>query len=205
MSDMWNEIYHAKAPEDRSWTQERALMSMEFVGRSEIAHAASIIDVGGGSSMFVDDLLADGYQDITVLDIASLAIDEARSRVAANPGDAERVRWLVADVLQWTPDRVYTLWHDRAVFHFLVEQRDREQYRRVMMQAVEPRGFAIIATFAPSGPDACSGLPVQRWSCAELAAAFGSEFSHIDETEQPHLTPWGASQPFSWVLLRRTS
>ena len=161
--------------------------------------ATSIIDIGGGASRFVDALVDRGYEDLTVLDISSVALDEARGRIPESS-----VTWIVDDVTTWHPERTFQLWHDRAVLHFLVDPADQARYVATATAALEPGAHLILATFAHSGPVTCSGLAVQRWSARELADLFGAAFTLLESAVKDHRTPWGAVQPFTWTLLRRT-
>jgi SAM-dependent methyltransferase len=172
-----------------------------MLDRLGVSTDASVIDVGGGASRLVDRLLERGHTDVTVLDIAAHSLTIARHRL----GDrAVKVRWLTADVRSWRPDRTFEVWHDRAVFHFLVTDDDRRSYLDVLRTAVPVGGFVIMATFALDGPEQCSGLPVVRYDPLSLVAVLGEGFTiHIAES-QLHATPWGAHQPFTWVGATRT-
>jgi trans-aconitate methyltransferase len=188
-----------------SWTQAEPIMSLRLVEQLPIKHEDAIVDIGAGESTLIDALLARGYHDLTALDAAPHALDRARSRlIAAGQTTAgANVTWEVADVLTWRPKRRYRLWHDRAVFHFLTEPAERATYRDLAASTVTPGGFLIIATFAHDGPPHCSGLPVERYGSAELAAVFASHFTaHLADDEQQH-TPWGAVQHFTWLVLQR--
>lgn len=149
--------------------------------------------MGGGASTLVDDLLHRGWSDLTVLDIAGLAMEAAKARLRQA---AERVQWLVADVTQWNPERTYDIWHDRAVFHFLTEPEQRAAYRQALEAVTAQDSIVVVATFAPDGPEQCSGLPVQRYDAAALAAEFGPAFSLLREWREEHRTPTGGNQAF---------
>ena len=172
--------------------------SLFFIDAAHLSVDDAIIDVGAGASRLVDVLLARGYRDVTVLDVSPSAIAETRERVRS-----DEVHWIVDDVTAWAPTRTYQLWHDRAVFHFLVAPSDQERYVTTVTRSLAPGGALLLATFAPSGPTACSGLAVQRWSVNELADRFAEEFTLISSASRDHVTPWGFVQPFTWVLLRR--
>jgi hypothetical protein len=165
-----------------------------------IAHDAAIIDVGGGASHLAGRLLAHGFSNITVLDLSSQSLKLARCELGA---DAARVQWLEQDVLDWTPPRTYVLWHDRALFHFLVQVAERERYLATLRAAVPAGGRALIATFAADGPDRCSGLPVARYDANELAAIFDDSFSMLITRRERHRTPTNSLQPFTWLGLER--
>lgn len=182
--------------------------SLELLDRADLGDRDPIIDVGGGSSTFVDALLARGHRDITVLDLSASAIAEARARVEARPSahsdvSDPQLEWIVADVTTFTPTRTYSLWHDRAVFHFLVDAVDQERYLATVREVLCPGGWLMLATFARNGPERCSGLPVRRWSAAELGAFFAPEFELVEQFVRDHHTPWGGVQPFTWVLMHR--
>jgi SAM-dependent methyltransferase len=196
----WETVHQAKAPTEVSWYQEHAARSMDFIRRTGVARAGRIIDVGGGVSTLVDDLLAEGYSDVTVLDISPAALDVARSRL----GDAAaRVTWIEADVLcADLPAGSYDLWHDRAVFHFLTEEADRARYVECVRRAVKPGGHVIVATFAGDGPTQCSGLDVVRYDPESLHGAFGDEFRLVDSAGETHVTPAGSEQSFVYCYCR---
>ena len=197
-SEHWNEVYTRKAATDVSWFQPEATLSLELIRAAGLPPTAAILDVGAGASTLVDGLVADGYSDITLLDIAPSALAATRSRV----GDA-RVQYEIADVTTWQAKRSYDLWHDRAVFHFLTSESDRDAYRSVLSHAVPCGGHVVIATFADDGPQRCSGLPVQRYSASELVNEFGSLLSPMDTRRQSHVTPGGSEQRFVFVRFRR--
>jgi len=163
-------------------------------------HRASIIDVGGGASVLVDDLLADGFQDVAVLDISEAALEVARKRLGK---DALKVSWIVADVTEWQPSRTWNVWHDRAVFHFLTENSQQERYIAALSAAVPVSGAVVMSTFALDGPDKCSGLPVQRYSPESLAKRLGCRFELMEGGADTHVTPSGAEQKFTYAVLRR--
>ncbi len=196
----WDERYRATTPEERSWTEPSPTSTLEILDRLDLAPDAPVVDVGGGASRLVDALLERGFSDLTVLDLAESALAEARARLGAAAG---RVTWVGADVTAWEPGRTYALWHDRAVFHFLVEPSARAAYRERLEGATVPGSYAVLATFAPDGPDTCSGLPVTRWAPAELAAEIGDAFEPLLEGRREHVTPWGSTQPFTWLVARR--
>jgi trans-aconitate methyltransferase len=156
-----------------------------------------VIDVGAGASNLIDSLATLGFSDLSVLDISPAALDLSRRRLGANA----LVTWLAADLLEWVPTRRYDVWHDRAVLHFLVGS-EIERYRRTLRRALAPGGAAIIATFAPDGPERCSGLPVTRYSADELTAMLGAGFSLVEQRREHHITPSGGDQPFTWVAAR---
>jgi 2-polyprenyl-3-methyl-5-hydroxy-6-metoxy-1,4-benzoquinol methylase len=196
----WTQVYEDKAPTAVSWYQEAPEASLRALGRFGASPSSSLIDVGGGASNLVDALLEQGWQDITVLDIAVPALEAAKARLGAL---ADKVQWEVADVTDWRPARQFDVWHDRAVFHFLTEPEQRAAYRRALLAGLAPGGVVIMATFALDGPDRCSGLPVQRYDAASLAEEMGDRFQLIDGWREEHVTPWGAKQSFNWCAFHR--
>jgi SAM-dependent methyltransferase len=197
----WDRIYTVKPIDKVSWYREHLDASLHFIERAALPSSAAIIDVGGGASPLVDDLLTKGYTKITVLDISDAALKAAKARV----GDASSVRWIVGDVTQTKLETShYDLWHDRAVFHFLTDAIDRARYVDGATQAIKPSGFLIVATFAPEGPLQCSGLPVNRYSAPQLADQF-TDFRLIESVREEHYTPAGTIQPFTYVFMQRRS
>lgn len=196
----WEGVYGAKAPESVSWYQPQASRSLELIKESGVGPFGRIIDVGAGASVLVDNLLDAGYRDLTVLDISAAALERARSRLGARAGD---VTWIESDVTGTDlPAGAFDLWHDRAVFHFLVDPGDRQAYLQVLRRALRPGGYVIIATFAEDGPERCSGLPVQRYSPQQLHAQLGDAFALVQHEREEHRTPGGAVQRFQYSLLR---
>ncbi len=196
----WENVYATKATDSVSWFQRSAGTSLAMIRAAAVAHDAAIIDIGGGASVLLDELFAAGFRDITVLDIAESALAASKTRLGPRAKD---VHWIVADILSWKPERSYDLWHDRAVFHFLTAAGERAVYRATLEQALRPGGWLIIGTFAPEGPQRCSGLPVQRWSPDALAAELGAGFQLAASTREEHRTPGGAVQTFTWCRFRR--
>lgn len=196
----WTHVYKAKAPTAVSWYQETPEPSLRALNRFGASASSSLVDVGGGASNLVDALLGQGWQDITVLDIAAPALEAAKARLGAM---ADKVRWEIADITNWHPARRFDVWHDRAVFHFLTEPKQREAYRFALSHGVAEGGLVVIATFALDGPEKCSGLPVQRYDPIGLAAEMGDELRLIEGWPEEHVTPWGASQSFNWCAFRR--
>lgn len=194
----WDDRYSASSPDGVSWFQERPAVSLELIAAAGPHRTASLIDVGGGAARLVEYLLADGWSDITVLDVSDVALDEARARVGPNP----RVQWIEQDLLAWHPSRRYDVWHDRAVFHFLVNEGERQKYREVMSEALAPNATIIVGTFAIDGPRQCSGLPVARYDAEALVSTLGTTFEVLATKNEEHVTPDGNTQPFTWVELR---
>lgn len=197
----WEQVYETKAPDAVSWYAPHLDESLQFIRRTGVALDAHIVDVGGGESTLVDDLLDAGHQHISVLDISAKALEVCRARLGER---AAGVSWLVADALEHSFDAgSVDVWHDRAVFHFLTDPRQREAYVAQVMRALKPGGFAIVGTFGPLGPTQCSGLPVTRYSSDELHEQFGAAFHLLDHSTSVHTTPWGSSQQFVYCFCRR--
>jgi ubiquinone/menaquinone biosynthesis C-methylase UbiE len=186
-----------------SWFQPHAESSLGFIHATGVGKDAAIIDVGGGASTLVDDLVSEGYSDLTVLDLSAAALEAARKRL----GERERgVRWIEADITEVNlPDNRYDVWHDRAVFHFLTAPEQREAYVRTVFRSVKPGGHVIVATFAEDGPDKCSGLPVMRYSPDGLHDEFGEAFTLLQHRKEAHHTPSGSVQQFVYCYCRRIS
>jgi SAM-dependent methyltransferase len=196
----WDKVYAAKAANSASWFQEHAVYSLSLLRDTGITRSGAIIDVGGGASTLVDDLLADGYSDVTVLDLSSAALFAARQRLGTL---ADKVQWLEADVTNVDlPKNRFEVWHDRAVFHFLTEPEQRRAYVEQVSHSVKPGGHVIVATFAEDGPTQCSGLPVKRYSAGELHEEFGEAFTLVKHVEEAHHTPSGAVQQFVYCYCR---
>ena len=196
----WEAVYGQKGPEQVSWYQPHLERSLEFLEAANLARDAAIIDVGGGTSTLVDDLLARGYLNITVLDISSKAIAAAKTRLGAM---ANMVQWTAADVTQADlPADAYDFWHDRAVFHFLREETERQRYVAAVRRSVKPGGHVLVATFGPDGPERCSGLDVVRYEPDQLHAEFGRDFKKVGAVTEVHTTPWGSEQQFIYCYCR---
>lgn len=196
----WQDVYRSKDESEVSWYQPLPGVSLDLIARSGLGPQARIVDVGGGASTLVDALLDRGFRNLTVLDIAEAALDRARVRLGER---AAAVSWVAADVTVWRPSVPFDLWHDRAVFHFLTGDEERRAWRATLSAALRPGGQVILATFAPDGPERCSGLPVRRWSAGELEAAFAPQFTLAESLAEDHVTPAGKVQRFTWCRLVR--
>jgi SAM-dependent methyltransferase len=183
-----------------SWFQQEPTVSLELIEELELPRDAAVLDVGGGTSRLAARLLERDFVDVSVLDVSARALARARAEMGAA---GERVRWLEHDVLSLHPQRRYDLWHDRAVFHFLVKPTDRARYLEVLDASLSEGGVMIVATFALDGPPTCSGLPVARYDEEGLAAQFGPQAVRLSARRERHRTPSGSEQPFTWVALRR--
>jgi SAM-dependent methyltransferase len=196
----WEQIYRNKLPTQVSWYQPHALRSLALIRRVSPPPNGAIIDVGGGASTLADDLLDAGYRDLTVLDLSAAALAEARIRLGSRAGS---VRWIEADILDASlPKTGYSVWHDRAVFHFLTAPGDRARYVAQVRRAVRSGGFVLVATFADDGPTQCSGLEVHRYSPEALHAEFGAPFRLMASEREEHVTPAGVRQAFIYCLCR---
>jgi 2-polyprenyl-3-methyl-5-hydroxy-6-metoxy-1,4-benzoquinol methylase len=196
----WEKIYREKAPDTLSWYRAHLETSLELIEEVAPARSAAIIDVGGGESTLVDDLLAHGYQDITVLDVSQTAIDVTKKRLGLT---AEHIHWLAADITSVElPPNAYDVWHDRAVFHFLTKLDQRVAYVRQVARAVRPGGHVLVSTFGPEGPEKCSGLEIVRYDAESLHAEFGVRFRMLESLKELHQTPFGTTQQFLYCLCR---
>jgi ubiquinone/menaquinone biosynthesis C-methylase UbiE len=197
----WDRVYTTKRADEVSWFQAEPTPSLAMIAAAGLGPDDPIIDVGGGASVLVDRLLDDGYRNLTVLDVSEAALAAARARLGAR---ATQVAWIAADVATWQPPAdAFALWHDRAVFHFLTAAADRAGYLGALARGLRPGGHLVLATFALSGPEKCSGLPVQRYSGETLQAALGPRYRLLREAAQPHVTPAGNRQDFTWCLFRK--
>lgn len=196
----WEQVYRTKGPDQVSWFQPEATLSLELIQQVAPARDSAIIDVGAGASTLVDGLLIAGYGRITVLDLSPAALAQAQQRL---PNAAGSVVWREADVLTADlPAAAFDVWHDRAVFHFLTSAADRARYVAQVRHAVRSGGYVLVATFAEDGPTRCSGLDVARYSPDALHSEFGSDFRLVDSRREEHDTPWGARQAFTYCLCR---
>jgi ubiquinone/menaquinone biosynthesis C-methylase UbiE len=197
----WDEVYALKPADKVSWFQSEPARALAMIAATGVGRDDPIVDVGGGASLLVDRLLDRGFRHLTVIDIAQTGLAVAQARLG--PRQA-RVTWLVQDVTNWQPPvESFALWHDRAVFHFLVDEGDRQGYRRALDRGLKRGGFVIVASFALTGPEKCSGLPVQRYSAETLQAALGPDYRLLDSQIERHVTPAGGSQDFLWCLFRK--
>ncbi len=198
----WENVYQTKGERDVSWFQECPEISLDLIRATGANVNSSIVDIGGGASRLVDALVAEGFAAITVLDVSEKALATAKARLGPQ---CAGVQWIVADVTAWEPSQTYDVWHDRAAFHFLTEPEDRAAYVERILRAVRPGGHVIIGTFAPDGPERCSGLPVVRHDAASLAKILGPGCELIESRNQAHQTPMGATQRFQFSRFRRLS
>lgn len=196
----WENIYQQKGTERVSWFRPHLEQSLHFIETACPAKDSAIIDVGGGASTLVDDLLSRGYSNVSVLDLSETAINAAKRRL----GDrADGVRWIVGDVCAADlPAPSCDFWHDRAVFHFLVEEDARKRYVQAVRHALKPGGHIVVATFGPQGPEKCSGLDVLRYDADRLHGEFGDAFVKLGSVTEQHVTPGGTEQQFIYCYCR---
>jgi SAM-dependent methyltransferase len=197
-AEHWDRTYRL-GETNRSWFQPAPEPSLRVLDAMGVSPAMSVIDVGGGSSRVVDALVARGHTDLAVLDVSQQAIDMARGRLGGSSG----VQWLVEDLLAWSPQRRWDVWHDRAVLHFFTTPEQQQRYLQALKHATTAGSVAVLATFAPDGPRRCSGLPVARYDGGRLAGLLGREWTQVVEDREEHVTPGGSTQPFTWAAFRR--
>lgn len=196
----WENVYQTKAPDSVSWYRPHLEKSLELIVRAAASRKAAIIDVGGGESTLVDDLLVLGYEKLSVLDISEKAINVCKERLGKK---ASEVTWLAANILESTlPVQFYDVWHDRAVFHFLTSSAQRKEYVRQVAKSVRPGGHVIVATFGPQGPEKCSGLTTMRYAADSLHGEFGARFELVESTIELHTTPFDTTQQFLYCYCK---
>jgi len=198
----WQNIYATKGEAELSWFQETPVPSLELLELVGAKPTFAIIDIGGGASRLVDSLLAQGFENITVLDLSAAALTSARARLGAK---SVKVKWIEADITEWKPLETYDVWHDRAAFHFLTGANEQSAYIRRLKEALRHGGHVIIGTFAPDGPEKCSGLPVVRHNAGSLSAILGADFILVDSRRHEHATPWHTLQKYQFSTFRRVA
>ena len=198
----WDSIYRGKSAQDVSWYQSKPALSLELIRHAQVSDDAPILDVGGGLSLLVDNLIAEGYSHIGVLDISANAIASTRQRLAEK---ADGIEWYAEDIMDFSPPHSYSIWHDRAVFHFLTEASDREKYIAVLKRVLSPAGQLIMAAFAIDGPTKCSGLDVVQYDAEKLKAELGEGFELLEQKAELHVTGSGVEQRFSYFRFIRTA
>lgn len=197
----WQGVYQSKGADSVSWYQPHLEVSLTLLTQAGMSADSRVIDVGGGASTLVDDMLDRGHRDVSVLDVSEEALAVSRRRLGDRAG---LVKWYVGDVLEFPlPPGGFEFWHDRAVLHFLTDRTDAARYAQVAANALVAGGYALVCGFAPDGPERCSGLPVVRRSATEIAAVFAPTFALVRERAERHRTPTGSEQSFTYALLRR--
>ena len=200
MQQHWENVYETKKPNEVSWTQPMPQTSLELIHALYLLKTASIIDIGGGESTLVDHLLEEGFENITVLDISSKALDKTKQRLGAK---AEKVKWIVADITEFKPDTTYDLWHDRATFHFLTTATQINKYIDIASNAV--KGFLTIGTFSENGPTKCSGLSITQYNEESLTALMKNRFERIKCITEDHTTPFNTKQNFLFCTFKKVA
>ena len=196
----WENIYSNKQMNEVSWFQQEPTTSLELIQKNTQSKDDAIIDIGGGDGFLVDNLLEMGYTNITVLDISANAINKAKERLGIN---ADKVKWIVSDITEFIPAEQYDIWHDRAVFHFLTQQKDIEYYKLLANKNISDNGHLILATFADDGPEKCSGLEVCKYSEKDMENSFSIVFKVKESFKYKHLTPFGTIQSFTFSVFRK--
>jgi trans-aconitate methyltransferase len=199
-SDHWNAVYSKKTEAELSWHQDDPSVTLDLMKWAGLATTSSVIDIGAGTSRLMDRLLDLGLNDLSALDLSDNALSASRARLGPR---GRSVKWIVGNITSWEPTRTYDIWHDRAVFHFLVNPADQIAYIQRLSRSVGPGGHAIMATFALDGPEKCSGFPVARYSPASLAETLGQSFSLVTHRFYLHRTPWDNPQSFQYSLFRK--
>lgn len=196
MKDHWQQVYGTKPVTEVSWYEPEPHRSLEMIRATGVAPDAPVIDIGGGASTLVDRLLAEGYTDLSVLDVSATALAHSRRRLGEKAGS---VQWIVSDILEFSPRRRYALWHDRAALHFLTEERSLSRYRAVLLESLAPGGHLVVATFGPQGPTRCSGLAIRRYDAKKLGKLLGPRFRLCAQALHRHATPMGTDQQFLYT------
>jgi SAM-dependent methyltransferase len=197
----WDAAY-AAGDTTRGWYQSQATMSMRLIEATELPRSASIVDVGSGASVLVDDLMGAGYTDVTCVDHSPVGLRVAQDRLGES---ASSVDWIVADLLEWEPPRTYDIWHDRAVLHFLLDEDAVAAYRRALLAGTDIGSWLVLGVFGPQGPQMCAGLPVRRYDDEAVDALLGSQFTRVERVVTDHVRPDGDTQQYLWTLARRES
>ena len=196
----WENIYANKQMNEVSWFQQEPTTSLALIQENTQSKDDAIIDIGGGDGFLVDNLLELGYTNITVLDISANAINKVKERLGIN---ADKVKWIISDITEFIPTEQYDIWHDRAVFHFLTQQKDIEYYKVLANENISANGYFILATFADDGPERCSGLQVCKYSEKDMENSFSTGFRMKESFKYKHLTPFGTIQNFTFSVFRK--
>lgn len=197
----WEDVYQKKDIEEVSWYQPKAETSMDYIGSFGLKKDAKIIDIGGGDSFLAENLLSEGYTNISVLDISEAALDRARSRMGAK---ADKIQWIVADASEFSPSEKYDLWHDRATFHFLTEAGEIAGYLKTLKNSVKKGGYVLMGTFSEKGPEKCSGIKIKQYSLHDLSELLENGFETMECKNVDHITPSGSVQNFSFCSFKKT-
>lgn len=198
----WESIYQTKKLTDVSWYQSKPITSLNFISELDLKKDAKIIDIGAGESFLASFLLADGFTDISILDISEEALDHARLRLGEK---AKNLKWITADISNFVPEDKYDLWHDRAAFHFLTEEKAIQNYLKTLENSINPGGFVILGTFSEKGPAKCSGLEIKQYSIDEMSDLLPDNFQKLHCENIDHITPSGAVQNFTFCSFKKKS
>lgn len=197
----WENIYKNKTDLEVSWYQNQPKSSFKLIAESGIDKESAIIDIGGGNSRLADNLLQAGYKNITVLDISKKALGRSQDRLDKK---AKQVKWVEADILDFSPSKKFALWHDRATFHFFTKNDQIKDYVKIASKAIRPEGFLVLATFSLSGPTSCSGLvDIRQYSEESITRVFNRNFKHLKSIHKTHTTPFNTTQDFMYTVFRR--
>ena len=196
----WEKVFETKAETEVSWYQKMPKTSLDFISKLNITKEAKIIDIGGGDSYLVDALLEQGYTNITVLDISAKAIERLKNRLGAK---ANKVTYIVSDILDFNPKETYDLWHDRASFHFQTDAHQIEKYADIVSKAIVNNGHMVIGTFSENGPKKCSGLDITQYSEVKMKSVFENNFDLLDSFTENHATPFDTIQNFIFCSFKR--
>lgn len=194
----WEAVYETKQPHEVSWTQENPKTSLDFIREIHLDKTAKIIDIGGGDSSLVDFLLAEGYENISVLDISANALERTKKRLGKN---AEKVTWIVSDITEFKPETAYDIWHDRATFHFLATAEEIKKYAEIAQKWIN--GYLIMGTFSENGPKKCSGLDIKQYSELEMEKQFAAHFKKLKCSNEDHITPFETKQNFIFCMFEK--
>ncbi len=193
----WENVYQNKTPEQVSWTQKFPKTSLDLIAQFDVDLSSKIIDVGGGDSHLVDFLIDEGYENISVLDISSKAIERSKGRLADKE---QNIHWIISNILDFMPETKYDVWHDRAAFHFLTSKKDIESYVKIVSQFAN---HIVLGTFSKNGPLKCSGLPISQYNAEDLQALLKSDFELVSSHYEDHTTPFDTQQNFLFCSFRR--
>ena len=189
----WEKVFATKQETEVSWYQQKPQTSINFFIENNISKDAKIIDIGGGDSYLIDNLLEMGFINLFLLDISSNAIERIKNRLGAK---SEKITFIVSDILDFQPEINFDVWHDRASFHFLTSEKDIAIYKNLVTNSVVKDGFLFLGTFSENGPLRCSGLEITQYSEAKFETIFGSDFVKINCFEENHQTPFDTTQNF---------
>lgn len=196
----WQSVYQTKEIDDVSWYQREPATSLSMLEGASLSQDSQIIDIGAGASVLADCLLEKGFQSLSLLDVSAAALAQTKKRLK---NKANRIEWLVSDVREFSTERQFDCWHDRAAFHFLVNENDRADYKKRLHQYLKPNGHLIIATFAIGGPSQCSGLPIVQYDEAKMKNEMGTKFKLLESLNEVHMTPWKTEQKFTYFHFQK--